>query len=279
VVFDLERAWKDIDDSVLQIGNKSLAGTFVPKTATEVVNTSAESNIVNNNKIPRDFRFELVLRKWCNLHPSMEFRCFVWENELGEHNMVLKILTFDYFVCITLILEWLLEVAISQRHPSKYYAHLQKPSREQSHPLICIIQKFFSKYVRNRFSGGHVHRYVLDLYVDSQERAWILDFNVWGTRTDGLLFDWKELAELGPRMSNTARYSKSYDRDPVPSIPEFRVVTEGMKTMTYDPLSSFRGPTDVLDLLGSFYPEYSSSFAENPSFEDFMKLCVHPSEI
>lgn len=27
--------------------------------------------------------YELVLRKWCNLHPSMEFRCFVWNHKLG----------------------------------------------------------------------------------------------------------------------------------------------------------------------------------------------------
>lgn len=27
--------------------------------------------------------YELVLRKWCNLHPSMEFRCFVYNHELG----------------------------------------------------------------------------------------------------------------------------------------------------------------------------------------------------
>ena len=33
---------------------------------------------------PRDFEYELVLRKWCNLHPSMEFRCFVYDGELGE---------------------------------------------------------------------------------------------------------------------------------------------------------------------------------------------------
>jgi hypothetical protein len=27
---------------------------------------------------------QLVLRKWCNLHPSMEFRCFVRQHELGK---------------------------------------------------------------------------------------------------------------------------------------------------------------------------------------------------
>lgn len=28
-------------------------------------------------------QYELVLRKWCNLHPSMEFRCFVSDRQLG----------------------------------------------------------------------------------------------------------------------------------------------------------------------------------------------------
>ena len=29
-------------------------------------------------------KYELVLRKWCNLHSSMEFRCFVYNNKLGR---------------------------------------------------------------------------------------------------------------------------------------------------------------------------------------------------
>lgn len=32
---------------------------------------------------PSSVEYELVLRKWCNLHPSMEFRCFVYNHELG----------------------------------------------------------------------------------------------------------------------------------------------------------------------------------------------------
>ena len=31
-----------------------------------------------------NFEYELILRKWCNLHPSMEFRCFVYDHELGK---------------------------------------------------------------------------------------------------------------------------------------------------------------------------------------------------
>lgn len=124
-----------------------------------------------------------------------------------------------------------------------------------------------------------MHRYVLDLYVDSQERTWILDFNVWGSRTDGLLFDWKELMELGLNISSTTRNHKLLERERILPMPQFRVVTEEMKSMTYDPLSSFRGPTDVIDLIGSCNSDNGESFADNPSFEDFMKQCVHPSEI
>ena len=51
-----------------------------------------------------------------------------------------------------------------------------------------------------------------------------------------------------------------------------RVVTKDMKSMTYDPLSSYRGPTDVMDLVGS-----DGNY--KPSFEEFMRQCVRPSEM
>jgi hypothetical protein len=89
VVFDLERAWKDVDDDVVQINNEGLIGTLVPETANQEVNVTVQSNITDKHKITCDFPFELVLRKWCNLHPSMEFRCFVYHHELSEYHMVL----------------------------------------------------------------------------------------------------------------------------------------------------------------------------------------------
>lgn len=161
------------------------------------------------------------------------------------------------------------KVAISQRHPSKFYSHLQ-PSDDNDHPLIEIIQKFFGRYVKKRFANGKLHRYVVDLYVDSQERTWIVDFNTWGSRTDGLLFDWEELTNLGIGVSNANHGEMQVE-------PEFRVVTKDMKSMTYDPLSSFRGPTDVMDLLGQGNSD-SDGF-DGASFENFMKQCVRPSEM
>ena len=60
-------------------------------------------------------------------------------------------------------------------------------------------------------------------------------------------------------------------------MPEMRVVTKNMKSMTYDPLSSYRGPTDVMDILNS--GNGSNGGYNIPSFEGFMKQCVRPSEI
>jgi hypothetical protein len=57
-------------------------------------------------------------------------------------------------------------------------------------------------------------------------------------------------------------------------IPEWKVVTKDMKSMTYDPLSSYRGPTDVINLLGG-----DSASVGCDNFEEFMKQCVRPSEM
>ena len=54
ITFDLEKAWNDVNEDV------------------------------DCPTVDDEHKFELVLRKWCNLHPSMEFRCFVHDHELGK---------------------------------------------------------------------------------------------------------------------------------------------------------------------------------------------------
>ena len=162
-------------------------------------------------------------------------------------------------------------VAISQRQTSKFYPHLQPPSDGSAHPSKIIIHAFFQTYIQKRFAQGDIHKYVMDLYLDSQERVWIVDFNVWGDRTDGLLFDWKDLMEIVSQNCNNNN-EQTEDDDAETKLPEMRVVTKDMKSMTYDPLSSYRGPTDVMDLVGS-----DGNY--KPSFEEFMRQCVRPSEM
>lgn len=64
--------------------------------------------------------YELVLRKWCELIPGAEFRCFVKENKL---------------------------IGISQRDYTQYYDHISK----QKEDICRCIQDFFKKHIQYKF--------------------------------------------------------------------------------------------------------------------------------
>uniref|UniRef100_A0AAA9TRI4 Translation initiation factor eIF2 assembly protein n=1 Tax=Bos taurus TaxID=9913 RepID=A0AAA9TRI4_BOVIN len=103
--------------------------------------------------------YELVLRKWCELIPGAEFRCFVKENKL---------------------------IGISQRDYTQYYDHISKQKEE-----ICrCIQDFFKKHIQYKFLDED---FVFDIYRDSRGKVWLIDFNPFGEVTDSLLFTWDEL--------------------------------------------------------------------------------------
>ncbi|CAG8481979.1 10208_t:CDS:2, partial [Racocetra persica] len=109
--------------------------------------------------------FELVLRKWYDVAPSMEFRCFVRNEEL---------------------------VAISQRDIN-YYPFLVDVQED----LETKIIQFFNTNIRNKFFNRD---YVFDVYVTrNRERVWLIDFNPFGPMTDSLLFTWEDLL-TGPQI-------------------------------------------------------------------------------
>lgn len=103
--------------------------------------------------------YELVLRKWSELIPGGEFRCFVKENKL---------------------------IAICQRDYTQFYHHILK----QEDLITHAIQDFFNKNIQYNFLDED---FVFDVYRDSQGRVWLIDFNPFGEVTDSLLFTWDEL--------------------------------------------------------------------------------------
>uniref|UniRef100_A0A8C9ZH41 Translation initiation factor eIF2 assembly protein n=1 Tax=Sander lucioperca TaxID=283035 RepID=A0A8C9ZH41_SANLU len=107
--------------------------------------------------------YELVLRKWSELIPGGEFRCFVKENKL---------------------------IAISQRDYTQYYQHVWKQEEQICH----AIQGFFSQHIQYNFLDED---FVFDVYRDSQGRVWLIDVNPFGEVTDSLLFSWEELTGGG----------------------------------------------------------------------------------
>ncbi|KAK3822139.1 MAG: D123-domain-containing protein [Linnemannia gamsii] len=105
---------------------------------------------------------ELVLRKWFDLAPSMEFRCFVRDNKL---------------------------VAISQRDMT-YYDFLRGIQEE----LEDTIVDFFEDKVNGNFPDSD---YTFDVYITrNRERIYLIDFNPFAQKTDSLLFEWQELLLL-----------------------------------------------------------------------------------
>ncbi|XP_029847753.2 cell division cycle protein 123 homolog isoform X2 [Ixodes scapularis] len=108
------------------------------------------------------FKYELVLRKWVEIDPSTEFRCFVKDSVL---------------------------IGISQRDYTHYYYHIQ----EQEANIVQDISTFFHECVKSKFVSS---KYVFDVYRKRKDTVKLLDINPFGVHTDALLFDWEELDSL-----------------------------------------------------------------------------------
>ncbi|KAI8873480.1 D123-domain-containing protein [Ramicandelaber brevisporus] len=110
----------------------------------------------------REFEHELVLRKWSELVPSFEFRCFVRNKEL---------------------------VGISQ------IELMHRPYlSEMAERIECLIECFFENHVRDQFPSNH---FVFDVYVKKDlSRVFLIDFNPFAQCTDSILFEWSHLATV-----------------------------------------------------------------------------------
>lgn len=112
-------------------------------------------------------QFHLCLKKWYDLHPAMEFRCFVRNHQL---------------------LAW------CQRDHQNHYPFLQ----EMKPNISEALSRFFMDHIKGKFFEEA--DYVLDLYAtrrdgtNSIQRICLVDINPWCKETtDSLLFDWDEL--------------------------------------------------------------------------------------
>ena len=115
-----------------------------------------------DKSLSRPPSFFLALRKWYpSLQPEMEFRCFVWGQNL---------------------------VGISQREVTTFYPVLL----EKKSNIEWLIRQFYEDQVRLKFESEN---YTFDVYVMKDEWIKVLDFNPWGAFTLPLLFTWEELEQ------------------------------------------------------------------------------------
>ena len=127
--------------------------------------TQEEENLITTttkSKEEEDSTLYLVLRKWGNLYPSQEFRCFVKQNKL---------------------------IMTTQRDPTKCYPFLVN----QKNKYKPLVETFFDEYILNIFPDEN---YSFDIYIDRKNRIWLLDFNVYSRATDALLFTWDEILKF-----------------------------------------------------------------------------------
>jgi len=148
VTHDLEHAFDDcVDDPA---GSDDLATT--PK------DHSGSTSIQDDANIP----YHLVLRKYVQLNPSVEFRCFVRNRKL---------------------------IAICQRDLN-HFGFLFRMQDKLRHR----IQTFFDEKLKDTFPDPS---FAFDVYIPPpHDRVWLVDINPWAQRTDPLLFSWLELLTL-----------------------------------------------------------------------------------
>lgn len=152
--------------------------------------------------------FELVLRKWQDINPGMEFRCFVKENQL---------------------------IAISQRDLGSCYEFIAQNEED-----ICgDIKRFYNKKIANKFPDSS---FTFDVYRYSPRKVLLIDFNAFGGLTDPLLFTWVEFSD--PTLFSCCDDSHD-DDDKFHGV--FKYVTSAGGVQP-NPAHVTRIPTDVVDL-------------------------------
>ncbi|CAN6617611.1 translation initiation factor eIF2 assembly protein [Trichomonascus vanleenenianus] len=111
-----------------------------------------------------DFSYELVLKKWVDVNPAMEFRCFVKDREI---------------------------IGITQRDMNHYdYLEGLKPQ------LQHVIELFFDDNLRTTFPDSD---FVFDVYIPKPfNRAWLIDINPFAGKTDTKLYSWQQLMDIDP---------------------------------------------------------------------------------
>ncbi|KUL91626.1 hypothetical protein ZTR_01297 [Talaromyces verruculosus] len=132
----------------------------------------ATTGDVDTSSVP----YHLVLRKYFNLNPSLEFRCFVRNRTL---------------------------LCMCQRDLNHF--DFLFPMRDM---LVSRIQSFFDEKLKDTFPDPS---FVFDVYVPPpHERVWLIDINPWAVRTDPLLFSWLEILtmkDLAPLEDEVVRLS------------------------------------------------------------------------
>lgn len=106
--------------------------------------------------------YELVLTKWQDINPALEFRAFIKNNKI---------------------------IGISQRDLNHY--EFLNDLKEELHEKIEI---FLNDEIIPKLSSIQLSKYIIDLYIPRPfNKIYIIDINPFSRKSDSLLFTWNEL--------------------------------------------------------------------------------------
>lgn len=144
-----------------------LGGSLRCQSASDVLSVLKSSRHVafdfEHCPVPRG-GWAIVLRKWSHLHPSREFRCFVLRGRL---------------------------VCACQRDRFTHYADIA--GEREAH--INSLTSLWEEHVRPALAqaGLPAEDVVLDVYVDTRRKGFVIDIGPAHEGTDPLLFTWEEV--------------------------------------------------------------------------------------
>lgn len=220
ITHDLEQAYDDCVEDEEENPEKS-------KTV-----EATEATQITSANIP----YHLVLRKYFQMNPSLEFRCFVRNRRL---------------------------LCACQRDLNHF--EFLFPLRDN---IVRRIQDFFDVRLRDTFPDSD---FVFDVYVPPpHDRCWLIDINPFAPRTDPLLFSWLEILEmsapnddhdeLGSNQQIHDFDPEAEDDDDVDSLSDAESLLEG-KAVRFAISTSTAPP-----------PAYSDSEDDSDTNEDILSL-------
>lgn len=145
-------------------------------TATAATGTTTTATTSTKPEVP----YHLILRKYVNFNPALEFRCFV-------RNRVL--------------------LCICQRDQNHFDFLFSMRDT-----LRARIQSFFDDKLKHTFPDPN---FAFDVYIPPpHERVWLIDINPWAETTDPLLFSWLEILNMQDPIGFKEDESDEEDQDP-----------------------------------------------------------------
>jgi D123 len=168
----------------------------------DCIDDSEEESQMTINDIP----YHLVLKKYFQLNPSLEFRCFVRRRKV---------------------------IGICQRDLN-FFEFLFKMKDQYRR----TIMEFFDEKLRDTFPDEN---FAFDVYIPPpHDKVWLVDVNPWAARTDPLLFSWLELLtmegfdeediktdidkETSPVNETPPEEDDEVEVEVIQMLPEFRLV-------------------------------------------------------